>query len=172
MTILGMDDEKLKIFNVELGKKQKQLELIVTQKKWAAYLGTDQLNIVSGVTTRIAFDTIIHDCEGVGITDNGYQISERGLYLAILRVTWGNIVAANSYWGNLRFTNVNYSAWDIAHASLGHRLSNSISLIGYGVIGDKIQGYVAQLSGLNTPDIEGEKIYTRLDIHLLSRFCF
>ena len=80
MTLLGMDDEKLKIFNTELDKKLKQLELIVTQRKWMAYKEANQNNIVRNATTIIQLDTIVYDCDSLGFTDYGYVVQEAGMH--------------------------------------------------------------------------------------------
>lgn len=148
-------------------------ELILTNRKWFAYLSAEQSNIAVGSWEVIEFDSLVYDCGGAGFSSYGYPVQEKGIYDVDLNVVMNSPVANVYYvftinsggvvWRRNGFYNPNQSA-----QYRGMFLSCHVEAD----VGDVIQGYVQQISGGVSADLNGgSRDYTSMNIHLLSRSC-
>jgi len=163
--------EEFEQIQANINKKFDQHKLIVTQRKWRAYLSADQLNITDVTWTKVQFDTIDYDCEGVGFTTYGYPVQENGMLLVKLNIYWEHLIVDK-----------NWTAAIYLNAVQKTQAENSTSRTSYiGVytsdiievnVGDVVYGYAFHDAGVNTPDIiGGTKVHTYMTVHKLSRLC-
>lgn len=155
-----------------IDNKFDQHKLIVTQRKWRAYLSTSQLNITDNTWTKIQFDGLTYDCDGVGLSSYGYPVSESGIYLGILNFTLaGTSVVADKTWGARFYVNAVGRPLSYIHSSWISALTCQVIDEIRANVGDIIYGYAWHNAGVNTPDIWGNEWGTYMTIHLKSRLC-
>lgn len=142
-----------------------------------AYLSTDQLNLVHGAWTKVAFDSEFFDVLGeFDTTNNRFVAAASGYYLIIASLCFTSSVAEKFYFLSIVTSNSSYE--DItAYIAGRYRLSqeNSFSHTGgcpymkcHAIVwldaGDIIELYVQSAAGADTADIASAPGETYLSI--------
>lgn len=172
-----MKNAEIELANLKSNLQQQFIQhaLIVSQKKWWAYKAADQYNITNATDVTILFDQLYYDCDGAGFSSNGYPVTERGLYLVLLKVMWFNTLDQDNYMARIL---VNAVVEDTDYqpqsgsGALPYVNARCCAIVPADV-GDVIYGIARHNDGTNNPDVFcGSRVYTNMIIHLLSRRCF
>lgn len=151
------------------------IKMIPGNVKARIYLSSHQLNLVSGVLTKVLLDGEHYDAgDDVDIENNRVIIPVTGDYSISAQITWigSSLVADKAYLLVIRKNGLDGTElignW--THASLAHYLANSVSDTIHLTVNDYIELYATQYSGVNTVDIYGsvDGRNTLLTIHLAS----
>jgi hypothetical protein len=152
-------------------KRAKQLyqEAIKTTAKARAYRNGDQLNISSGVFTKVELNAESFDPgNDFDVSNYKYVAPAAGCYLMIGQVTWSSVVNGKRYIAAL-YVNDGQVAIPGAHSGSVNALTSRVSDIREVGSGQSIELFCWHNSGVDTVDIVGGATQTFLAVHLLSK---
>ena len=143
-------------------------EHISTLMKARAYLSADQLNISSGVATKVLLDTESYDL-GDNFASYKFVAPITGYYQvnAGVRYVSASVVADERYFCIIRRNGVN-AVSGVGHAAVADAVLPTCSDVLYLAAEQYLELFAYHVAGVDTVDIDGGTAHTYMSVHLLS----